>query len=139
MNNKGDNTHPCLNPYFTSNQSVSPSLVLTVAWLHMQRDWTAHKSSPKIPRSARHFSVVVIKVFSLIYISRIQHRDANCKAHGLAREFVSRYIQLDSATFPSFPPSRISPLCPYHGYTLIVVAVPCRMYAPCKRPHDAYD
>ena len=28
MNNKGDNTHPCLDPHFTSNQSVSPSLVL---------------------------------------------------------------------------------------------------------------
>ena len=34
MNNKGDNTHPCLNPHFTSNQSVSPSLVRIAAWLH---------------------------------------------------------------------------------------------------------
>ena len=30
MTNKGDNTHPCPNPHFTSNQSVSPSRVLTV-------------------------------------------------------------------------------------------------------------
>ena len=37
MNNKADNTHPCLNPHFTSNQSVSPSLVLTAAWLHVER------------------------------------------------------------------------------------------------------
>ena len=29
MNNKGDSTHPCLNPHFTSNQFVSHSLVLT--------------------------------------------------------------------------------------------------------------
>ena len=35
MNIKGDNTHPCLNPHFTSNHSVSPSLVLTASWLHI--------------------------------------------------------------------------------------------------------
>ena len=38
MTNKGDNTHRCPNPNFTSNQSVSPSLVLTVAWLLMYRE-----------------------------------------------------------------------------------------------------
>ena len=53
MNNKGDNTHPYLNSHFSSNQYV-PSLVVNATWLHVQRDWTALKTSPKISRSSRH-------------------------------------------------------------------------------------